>query len=285
MAGPWRTIVDVDTLHAHVDDANLVVLDCRYSLADADYNAREWKAGHVPGAVPVDMDRELSSYVGATTGRHPLPDPDAFRDTCSAWGIEDGVQVVAYDDRGAAFASRAWWLLRDYGHFDVAVLDGGYPAWLAAGHEPATGPASRRPRTRFAGTPGHMPTVTAWDLTTRMPRRLIDARDPARYRGEEEPIDPVAGHIPGAANAPTSQNLGPNGRFLAPDVLRERYAAMMGALEGRDAAVYCGSGITATHDILALEIAGFPWAALYPGSWSEWIRNPMRPVAKGSEKH
>lgn len=281
MAGPWRTLVDARTLHAHARDANLVLLDCRHNLLDPQAGEEAWKKGHLPGAFHAHLDRDLSGPITPRTGRHPVPDPDAFRESCSRWGVKDGVQVVAYDDRGAEFASRAWWLLRDYGHFDVACLDGGIQAWQAEGHALATGPPAFRPRSRFAGTPGHMPTVSAWDLTTRAPRRLLDARAPERYRGEKEPIDPVAGHIVGAWNFPTTGNLDASGKFLPPEKLRERYAEAIEGLRGKDVACYCGSGVTATHDVLALEIAGYPFAALYPGSWSEWIRDPRRPVAKG----
>ncbi|HEX2021912.1 MAG TPA: sulfurtransferase [Candidatus Thermoplasmatota archaeon] len=283
MPPPWRTIVDAASLAAAMrDGTDLVVLDCRHQLADPEAGARQYAEGHLPGAVHAHVDRDLSSRPRPATGRHPLPDVDAWVETCGRWGIADGVQVVAYDEAAGAWASRAWWLLRHYGHDAVAVLDGGLAAWRAAGLPVTTDVPPPRPR-RFRGFPGHMPTVTAWDLTTRAPRCIVDARAAPRYRGEEEPIDPVAGHIPHARSMPTSGNVGPDGRFLPPHELRARYEAALAGVAPRDAAFYCGSGVTAPHDILAMEVAGLPGAALYPGSWSEWIRNPMRPVARGAD--
>lgn len=278
----WTTLVDAASLAAAAlpprDD--VVLLDVRHALVDPAAGPAEFARGHIPGAVHAHVDRDLSAPPSPRTGRHPLPDVDAFQATCSRWGIDDGVQVVAYDATGGAWASRAWWLLRHYGHEAVAVLDGGLPAWTAAGLPVETEVRPRAPRA-FPGRPGHMPTVTTWDLTTRAPRCLVDARGAARYRGDEEPIDPVAGHIVGALNAPFAENTGPDGRFLPADVLRARYERLLAGRPARDAAFYCGSGVTAPHDILAMEIAGLPGAALYPGSWSEWIRNPLRPVGKG----
>lgn len=289
---PWRTLVDVESLAAALGaakgspapepgpDADLVLLDARHALADPQKGPALYAAGHLPGALHAHVDRDLSSTPRPGTGRHPLPDVDDWLATCSRWGIDARVQVVCYDDWGGAWASRAWWLLRYYGHEAVAVLDGGFQAWEAAGLPLTTSPPGRTPR-RFEGRPGFMPTVTTWDLVTRAPRCLVDARAPERYRGDVEPVDPVAGHIPHAVNLPFATNTGPDGKFLPPDVLRARYEAALAGRPAKDAAFYCGSGVTAPHDILAMEIAGLPGAALYPGSWSEWIRNPYRPVEKG----
>ena len=287
---PWRTLVDVETLAKALGAApgvpppaprpDLVLLDIRHALADPGKGPAAYAAGHLPGAVHAHVDRDLSSPPRAGTGRHPLPDVDDFVGTCSRWGVGPGVQVVCYDDWGGAWASRAWWLLRYYGHEEVAVLDGGLPAWTAAGL-PLTPDVPERERRDFRGSPGHMPTVTTWDLVTRQPRCLVDARAPERYRGDVEPVDPVAGHIPHAINLPFAANTGPDGRFLPAAVLREKYEKALAGRPARDAAFYCGSGVTAPHDILAMEVAGLPGAALYPGSWSEWIRNPWRPVEKG----
>ncbi|MGQ0535815.1 MAG: sulfurtransferase [Methanobacteriota archaeon] len=279
----WTTLVDPATLAAAFPDPHVVLLDCRHSLADPEAGPRAFRDGHLPGAVHAHVDRDLSRVPSRGTGRHPLPDPDAFVATASRWGIDADAQVVAYDDLGGAWASRAWWLLRDFGHRAVCVLDGGIPAWARAGLPLEKGDPSPREARRFGGSPGHMPTVTTWQLTTRAPRVLIDARAAPRYRGDEEPIDPVAGHIPTAVNVPFSGNTGPDGRFLPREALRERFAQVLGARGPSDVAVYCGSGVTAPHDILAMEIAGLPGAALYPGSWSEWIRYPLRPVARGGE--
>lgn len=279
---PWTTLVDTASLAAALGSPDLVVLDCRHDLKDPAAGRRAWEQAHVPGAFHAHCDADLSGPVSARTGRHPLPEPTDFRATCSRWGIDEDAQVVCYDDKGGIWASRAWWLLRDYGHRAVALLDGGWPAWVAEGRPTTTAPPARAPRA-FPGRPGHMPTVSAWDLTTRFPRRVLDARAPERYAGETEPIDPVAGHIPLARSAPTNANLAPDGRFLAPEELRKRYEDVLSGVPAGEAAVYCGSGATAPHDILAIEIAGLGTAKLYPGSWSHWIRDPFRPVAKGRE--
>ena len=287
--GPWTTIVDVATLAEAIRWAKLgerrplVVLDCRHDLKDPTIGPKRYAEGHIPGAVHAHVDTDLSSPIRPGTGRHPLPDVDDFVARCSAWGIDESVQVVAYDEGGGPpWASRAWWLLKYYGHSDVAVLDGGFAAWVAAGREVSADPPRPTPRV-FRGHPGSMPTVTTWELTTRAPRCLVDARASERYRGEVEPVDPVAGHIPHAKNIPTSANLDKEGKFLPREELRAKYLAALDGLPPRDSAFYCGSGVTATHDILAMHVAGLPGAALYPGSWSEWIRNPMRPVEKGEK--
>ncbi|MEA3199560.1 MAG: thiosulfate/3-mercaptopyruvate sulfurtransferase [Thermoplasmata archaeon] len=282
MDRPWRTLVDAASLAKALrdDPDRVVVLDVRHDLKDPEKGPRLWAAGHVPGAFHAHVDRDLSAPMRPQTGRHPLPDIDAFLETCSRWGIDASVQVVAYDDWGGAWASRAWWLLRYYGHEAVAVLDGGIQAWTEAGLPLGAEVPKRAPR-HFAGRPGQMPTVTTWELTTRAPRCLVDARAGPRYRGDEEPIDPVGGHIPHAINLPFSGNNDATGRFLPAPELRDRYQKALAGARPQDVAFYCGSGVTAPHDILAMEIAGLPGAALYPGSWSEWIRNPMRPVEKG----
>lgn len=273
--------MDVATLAKTLGDPDLLVLDVRHDLKDVESGPRKWAQGHVPGAFHAHVDRDLSGPIRPGTGRHPLPDVDDFAETCARWGIDDKVQVVAYDDFGGAWASRAWWLLRYYGHAAVAVLDGGIQAWQAEGHAVSAETPRPRERRRFPARPGSMPTVTTWDLVTRQPRCLVDARAPERYRGDVEPIDPVAGHIPHAKNVPFANNTGPDGKFLPADELRRKYEAALAGLPPKDAAFYCGSGVTAPHDILAMEVAGLPGAALYPGSYSEWVRSPMRPVEKG----
>ncbi|HUR70034.1 MAG TPA: sulfurtransferase [Candidatus Thermoplasmatota archaeon] len=287
---PWTTLVDAESLAEALrwsklgEAMPLVVLDCRHVIKDPEWGARAHAEGHIPSALHAHTDRDLSSPIRAGTGRHPLPDVDAFIETCTRWGIAHGTQVVAYDDAGGVWASRAWWLLNDHGHRDVAVLDGGLQAWIASGLALEKGPRAPPPAPRrFTGRPGHMPTVSTWDLLTRAPRCLMDARATERYLGEVEPIDRVAGHIPHAKSMPTGANLDKDLRFLPPDALRERYLAALDGLPPKDAAFYCGSGVTAPHDILAMHVAGLPGAALYPGSYSEWIRNPMRPVAKGKD--
>ncbi|BDZ64199.1 sulfurtransferase [Agromyces mangrovi Wang et al. 2018] len=256
-----------------------VLLDVRWSLAEPD-GRPAYRNGHVPGAVFVDLETELArADHEPADGRHPLPDEAAFTASMRRWGIRSGDAVVAYDDLGNQSAARAWWLLRHAGVADVRLLDGGLAAWRSAGLPLETGDAQPAPGDATARY-GHLPVVDI-DGAERMPRSgvLLDARAAARYRGEVEPVDPVAGHIPGAASAPTAGNLDADGRFLPADVLRDRYAAL-GVEHGRPVAAYCGSGVTAAHAVAALAIAGFD-AALYPGSWSQWSNTPGRPVETG----
>lgn len=263
-----------------------VLLDVRWRLGGPPGIDR-FREGHLPGAQFVDLDRDLAGPPGAG-GRHPLPDAGAFEEAMRRAGVSDDRPVVAYDENDSTAAARAWWLLRYFGHPQVHVLDGGYQAWLAADQSIETGPAPAPAAGTFTARPGHLPLLDA-DGAARMAREgvLLDARAAERYRGEVEPADPVAGHIPAAVSAPTAENVGPGGRFLEPDELRERFtrlAAGAAAPGGPDAAVttgvYCGSGVTAAHEVLALTIAGIP-AALYLGSWSDWITDPARPIATG----
>lgn len=279
---PWTTLVDPASLEAQLGRDDLVLLDCRHDLKDPDAGRKAWDESHIPRAFHAHCDEDLSAPVTSATGRHPLPEPTAFRATAGRWGIDEGTQVVCYDDKGGIWASRAWWLLRDYGHAAVAILDGGWTLWTAEKRPTTRDPPIAKP-TAFLGRAGHMPSVSVWDLTTRFPRRVLDARAVERYAGETEPIDPVAGHIPTARSAPTGTNLAADGRFLSPEELRKRYGDVLGDVPASEAAVYCGSGVTAPHDILAMEVAGLGTAKLYPGSWSHWIRDPKRPVAKGRE--
>lgn len=255
---------------------NPTVLDVRYRTG-APHGAQQYAAGHVPGAVYVDLDTDLAGPAGEG-GRHPLPDAEAFVAAMRKVGVGAG-PVVLYDDWSGRAAARCWWLLRHHGHRDVRVLDGGWSAWCAAGGEVEVTATAERPGTvgDFVASAG--PTrVVAAEEAARV-AVLVDARAPERYAGEVETLDAVAGHVPGARNVPTEANLGPDGRFRAAADLRTTYAAV-GARAGADVAVYCGSGVTACHDLLALEVAGVP-AALYAGSWSEWVRDPDRPVATG----
>ncbi len=253
----------------------VTVLDVRYRMGGP-AGPEEYAAGHVPGAAYVDLDTDLAAPPGPR-GRHPLPDPDVFVAAMQRAGVSSSRPVVVYDDWSGHAAARAWWLLRHHGHPAVHVLDGGWSGWVAAGRPvsvdlvaPAAGD--------FHGEPGSMPVVTAGDVPD--VDVLVDARAPERYRGETEPIDPVAGHVPGAVNVPTSTNLQTDGTFRPPDHLAALYAAV-GATPGADVAAYCGSGVTASHDVLAMEVAGVR-AALYPGSWSEWVADASRPVARST---
>lgn len=248
------------------------MLDVRYRRGGLPGH-EEFLAGHVPGAVYVDLDADLADPPGAG-GRHPLPDAARFESAMRAAGVSRDRSVVVYDDWAGQAAARAWWLLRHYGHADVRLLDGGWAAWRAGGGAVETGETRPEPGS-FSGQPGSMWVVEAEGV----PRVavLVDARSPERFRGETEPLDPVAGHIPGAVNVPTVRNLDNHGHFRGPVELAAVYAEV-GAVPHADVAAYCGSGVTAAHDVLAMELAGVR-AALYPGSWSDWITDPARPVA------
>ncbi len=257
-----------------------VLLDARWRLAGPP-GIDSYRQGHLPGAVFADLDRDLAGPPGPG-GRHPLPDPAAFQAAMRAAGVGQDQPVVVYDDGDAMAASRAWWLLRYFGHPDVRVLDGGYRAWTAAGlpvtaDEPAPAPGD------FTAEPGHLPVLDAAGAqATARAGLLLDARAGERYRGETEHVDPVAGHIPGAVSAPTAANANPDGTFRDPADLAARFTAL-GAVPEADTPVgaYCGSGVTAAHEVLALALAGIP-AALYVGSWSDWITDPARPIATGA---
>jgi thiosulfate/3-mercaptopyruvate sulfurtransferase len=258
------------------------VLDVRWTLPKPD-GSDDFRAGHVPGAVYVDLDHELAAHGEPTDGRHPLPSVEALQASARSWGLDDGDTVVVYDAGGNLASARAWWLLRHAGVEDVRLLDGGLAAWTASGRELETGDASPTPGTVTLSY-GHLPVVSADEvLAIAADGALLDARAPERYRGETEPIDPVAGHIPGALNTPTGENLDADGRFLDPAVLREKFLAA-GVDAGRPLATYCGSGVTAAHNIVALTLAGFA-PALYPGSWSQWSNQPDRPVETGDTKN
>jgi thiosulfate/3-mercaptopyruvate sulfurtransferase len=255
-----------------------VVLDVRWRLIGVPGRI-DYDAGHVPGAVFVDLDAALAGPPGAG-GRHPLPDTAAFEAAMRSYGTSSGRPVVVYDDADATSAARAWWLLRHHGHDDVRVLDGGFRAWVAAGLPVSTEVPGVAPGD-FVARPGAMPVVDAAGATAIAAEGvLLDARAEPRFRGETEPIDPVAGHVPGAVSAPTSGNVSPSGHLLPPDALRRRFADL-GVDGTRPVGAYCGSGVTASQVVLALEVVGVP-AALYAGSWSEWITDPSRPVATGS---
>ncbi len=256
-----------------------LLLDCRARLGDADWGRKAYDAGHIPGALHADLDRDLAAPPGAG-GRHPLPDRALWQATLRGWGLNPGRQVVAYDDAGGAFAARCWWLLRWAGHAAAAVLDGGLPNWLQHYPDqlqteiPAVQPSS------FTLSPPLDPVVEADELLADLERPdaplLVDARTRPRWAGLEEPIDPVAGHIPGALCLPFQENLDANGCFKPPAALAERFAPVLAAPAS---ICYCGSGVTAAHNLLALHIAGHTRSALYPESWSGWISDPRRPVA------
>jgi len=251
-----------------------VVLDVRYRL-DAPDGREDYRAGHVPRAVYVSLDDELAAHGDPGEGRHPLPAAEDFERAVRRWGIDDGDEVIVYDDWNSFAAARAWWMLTDAG-ISARVLDGGVRAWRDAGGALETGDVVPAPGAATL-RPGQRPRLDI-DAAAALARDgvLLDARAPERYRGDVEPLDPAAGHIPGARNAPTTENLAPDGRLRSADVLRQKYADLDGATVG----VYCGSGVTAAHALLALSVAGHD-AALYPGSWSQWSNTPGRPIATG----
>lgn len=282
----YSTLVEVGALAQALEQPDWVAVDCRFQLADPAAAERAYHTAHIPGAVYAHLDRDLSApAMPGRTGRHPLPAVADLAATFGRLGIGAGTQVVAYDAAGGALAaSRLWWLLRWLGHEAVAVLDGGWQAWQAAGL-PSRAGVETRPAAHF--TAREQPDlVAATDEIAQLAERpdacVLDARGADRYRGENENIDPVAGHIPGAVSAPFAANLGPDGRFLDAATLRARYRTLCGTAGPDRIAVYCGSGVTAAHDALAMVHAGLPAARLYAGSWSEWITDPGRPVATGS---
>ena len=277
---PSPLITAAQLSHRLDSGTRITLLDVRWDLA---HGARRdlFAAGHLPGAVFIDLARDLAGEPGprGEGGRHPLPDPARFRAAMRAAGVCTARPVVLYDGTSGLAAARGWWLLRHYGHPDVAVLDGGITAWTAAGGELETGAGEPAAPGDFDGAPGAMPVLDA-EHAAALARDgvLLDARAGERYRGESEPIDPVAGHIPGAVSRPTTDNLASDGRFADPAALRAAFAAA-GADRATPVGVYCGSGVTAAHEVLALELAGLR-AALYAGSWSDWVNDRSRPVAR-----
>jgi thiosulfate/3-mercaptopyruvate sulfurtransferase len=279
-----RALVDCAEASARLDDPAWCLFDCRFDLADTGRGERNFLQAHIPGASYAHLDHHLSGSITPASGRHPLPDPTALSAWLGRHGVAPGVQVVVYDDTGGSMAVRLWWLLRWLGHDAVAVLDGGWPAWQAAGLPVAGGTAAKPAPRVFNGTPDWHEVVTTAAIARQLETGgddilLLDARTAERFRGEAEPIDPVAGHVPGALNLPLQDNLNDDGTFRSPQALRALYAPLLdGRPPGRVAAM-CGSGVTACHDLLAMEIAGLRGGRLYAGSWSEWIRDPARPVA------
>jgi thiosulfate/3-mercaptopyruvate sulfurtransferase len=280
----YTTLIQPADLARELQDANVAILDCRHDLARPDWSDHAFTEGHIPGALQAHLDRDLSSPVGPKTGRHPLPDIAKLSKTLGRWGIDDNVQVVAYDQNNGMYAARAWWLLRWLGHTKVAVLDGGFAAWQEAGLPVSREVTARKPRT-FTARANNAAFVTTAELQQALASNrisLIDARGADRFAGQNETIDPVAGHIPGATNRPFARNVDARGRFHRPEELRRQWTEVLSSRASSDVVAMCGSGVTACHNLLALEIAGFPGAKLYAGSWSEWIRDPARPVATGA---
>jgi len=279
----YRTLVSADTLHAHAADPEWVVFDCRFALDSPGWGLEAYRQAHIAGARYAHLDKDLAAPGRPDTGRHPLPDPDTFARWLGDQGVDSRKQVVAYDQGGGMFAARLWWMLRWQGHAAVAVLDGGWPAWEAAGY-PVSDDVVRPDAAWFEPDREDGAWLTSAQLVEALDDGsvcLVDARGPERFRGDSEPIDPRAGHVPGAVNLPFAGNLGEDGTFKSPGALRRRFEPLLEKAPARDVVHMCGSGVTACHNLLAMEVAGLAGSRLYAGSWSEWITDPSRPVETG----
>ena len=277
----FRTLINTDALAKNIQNKDWVIIDCRFSLADPDAGIKAYRKNHIPNARYADLDKDLSSAVTESTGRHPLPDFSRFTRKLGQWGISNHSQVVVYDDAGAAFAGRLWWLLHCLGHNNVAVLDGGIKHWqqqhrVLTTTIPVTDKKSFRP---YLNNSLWLSTETVQEHLENESITLLDARSAERYNGEHEPIDPVAGHIPGALNRDFQLNLDHQGLFLKAGKLREQFCSLIGDRPAEKIVHMCGSGVTACHNLLAMEIAGLSGSKLYPGSWSEWITDKSRAIA------
>lgn len=300
----FHTLIGAQALRERLGDPRLAIVDCRFDLLNPDAGRQAYLSGHIPGARYADLNRDLSGSVGPGTGRHPLPAPQTFAAWLAANGVDSGTQVIAYDSRDGSIAARLWWMLRWMGHEAVAVLDGGFEAWTACGGALQSGPPEPPPVRREVppagrGTPPagpdarpFKPVISAHGVLStalleqamRNPQALlVDARAAERYAGTVEPIDPVAGHIPGAVNHPFTANLDARGFFLPSAELGRRWRERLAGKSPESLIAMCGSGVTACHNLLSLEIAGLKGAKLYAGSWSEWIRDPRRPIARGEQ--
>ena len=278
---PHTTLVTAGELAARLADPDWLVVDCRFDLGDRDAGARAWQAGHIPGAIHADLERDLSAPITAGTGRHPLPPIEALVATLSRWGVTNATQVIAYDAGNSAYAARLWWMLRYAGHDAVAVLDGGYATWLAEGHAVSDSSVTRPPG-RFVARlrPEMLCDATGVAEAIARGELVVDVRGAERFAGKVEPLDTVAGHIPGAVNLPFTLNLDQKSRFRPKAELAELWRARTVLADGSGLICMCGSGVTACQALLSLEVAGHAGGRLYAGSWSEWIRDPTRPVAR-----
>jgi thiosulfate/3-mercaptopyruvate sulfurtransferase len=280
-----QILISIEELAARLNDPAWIVCDCRHDLADTGAGRRAYTESHIPGARFVHLDADLSAPKTGKNGRHPLPDPEVFAKRLGELGIDGTKQVIAYDASGGPYAARLWWMLRWLGHDVVRVLDGGWPAWTKAG-KPVTAEVPQIRPVRFVPQPRADAARNADAIAAGIGKRsalLLDARAPNRYRGENETLDPVAGHIPGAANRFFQSNLDAQGTFKPAKALKQELAAALGGHPPEQVIHYCGSGVTACHNLLAMEIAGLPGSRLYPGSWSEWCSDTSRPVARGDE--
>jgi thiosulfate/3-mercaptopyruvate sulfurtransferase len=282
----YTTLISTAELAQHLTDPDWAMIDCRFALADPERGRRDYAQAHIAGAVYAHLNEDLAGPImPGLTGRHPLPAIDFAADKFSGWGIDDRVQVVVYDDAGGAFAARLWWMLRWLGHEAVAVLDGGWPKWKNEGRETRAGMAIRSSRHFIPHARPELLSTTE-EIESKMQDagcKLFDSRTTERYHGENETIDPIAGRIPGAISAPYADNLNSDGTFKPVEQLRARFASLLGDTPAEHTAFYCGSGITAAHNLLALKYAGLGEAKLYAGSWSEWIMVSSRPTKTGLE--
>jgi thiosulfate/3-mercaptopyruvate sulfurtransferase len=282
----YQTLISASELVQKLAAPDWAIIDCRFSLADSERGRRDYLQAHIPGAIYAHLNEDLSGEIRAgKTGRHPLPAIETFAQVLSRWGIDARVQVIAYDASGGAMAAaRLWWMLRWLGHEAAAVLDGGWQGWQKSGYPVASGVEQRAPATFTPQVRGEA-VVTTEEVAALLrdpSARLVDARSAERYRGEQEPIDPVAGHIPGAINAPYTELVDADGCFLPPNELRAYFQRLLGSGDPNQSAFYCGSGVTAVQELLALAHAGLGDGRLYAGSWSEWITDPNRPIARGA---
>lgn len=276
----YQTIVDVHTVAQQLDNPNWVIVDCRFSLADTSAGQRAYQEAHIPGAIYAHLDHDLSGPPVTDSGRHPLPTPAALITLFGRWGIDEQKQVVAYDDAGGMIASRLWWMLQYMGHENTAVLDGGWSTWQAENYPVQTGHTHNEP-TQFNGTPHTHWLVQLEDVPQQ--NLLIDSRGRDRYRGENETIDPRAGHIPSALSFPFAERLTSDGRLLPATKLQTQFTKLLQDTPAEQATFYCGSGVSACVNLLALRHAGLGFGKLYVGSWSEWSHDPKRPAATGDK--
>ena len=283
MTSAFTILISVDELRAlQAGERKPLLLDASFELANVDAGEQAHAAAHLPGSLYVHLDRDLCAAKTGRNGRHPLPERAAFARTAGTLGVTPGIQVVALDRNGGMYAARLWWMLRWLGHTDVAVLDGGFAAWVAAGGEVTTGSERTTSASPYPDRPSLAGSVDAAELGRLLGRAVVlDARSAERFRGEKEPIDPVAGHIPGAFNRFHAANLAPGGRFKPAQELRRELDALLGGRAASEVIHSCGSGVTACHNLLAMEHAGLAGSLLYPGSWSEWSADPARPIARG----
>ena len=280
----FSTVISGDRLVQHLTDPNWIVIDCRFVLSDPAAGERSYHQGHIPYALYAHLERDLSGQIKTDTGRHPLPDREELTAKLGVWGVGRDSQVVVYDDVNGAMAARLWWLLRWLGHAGVALLDGGWTQWIKEGLPVSLETNSGGEVTFSPGRPlsNYLSTSEVQEGLRDKSIRLLDARAAERFRGEVEPIDPIAGHIPGAINRPFQLNLAADGRFLSAKDLLHQFTSQLEIILPHQLVNMCGSGVTACHNILAMELAGLNGSRLYAGSWSEWIRDPDNPVAKGT---